>query len=91
MDKLRSVPGKRMAQVFREAIEQKYERIKDLPGFDPKRLGPMGPDRKRRVFLVGDVHDMMLKRVCAYHCLFSRTEALRLSLKEYFNKSEDKI
>ena len=90
MELLKSVPGKRMATIVREAIEEKYFQVKDKPK-QPTIFPVLKNAKKRRVFLLSDEHIDMAWYIVRHHSLFSLSEAIRLSLKEYFNRLEQPV
>lgn len=85
IERLRSVPGVRMSTIVRVAIEEKYSRIKEQAK-EPMVLPVVRGDKKRRVFLLNQEHVDMSWHIVRHHSLFSLSEAVRLSLKEYFNR-----
>ena len=84
---LRSVPGLRMATIVRIAIAEKYARVKDQPK-QPTIFPASKSAKKRRVFLLSNEHVDMAWYIVRHHSLFSLSEAVRISLKEYFIRLE---
>ena len=90
IERLKTVPGKRMATLVRVAIEEKYALIKDQPT-RPMILPVNKGEKDRRVFLLSDAHVDMAWAIVRHHSLFSLSEAIRLSLKEYFIRYDNEI
>lgn len=80
-----SIQKKKASQVLREAIERKHALIKDatpVPVFVERSSGNKG--KIPRVFDVCNFHIDMLNAIIRHHYLHSRTDAVRVCLREYF-------